>query len=200
MFKFLRKKLSEGDRFVKALREKPRYHHYVFAHHFLRAVAFAQPREAIEVLSSDDAKSFLSTLLSDLDKRAPDNEPPRDFSADDIIVHPCSLEERPCVIIEMPEPRNGPEAFFVAIVIVPSRDLEPSAPEVPVPDKRSFYFTLEKLAAECSNPAGRAVFGSWEKLGEVDGQEVKRHSFRGTVDNPTLEEFKERVAAAIRWA
>jgi hypothetical protein len=190
MLKFLKKILFGEDRFKKALREKPRYHHYVFTHHFLRAAALAQPREVMQVLTSDDAKSFLSTLLSDLDGQTPDDNSPRDFSADDIILHRCSLKERPCVIIQMPEPKNRLEAFFVAIVA--SHDLELCAPEAPVPDNPILYFTLEKVAAAYSTPAAHAVFGSWEKKGESHS-----HSFRGTIANPTLEEFKERIADAI---
>ena len=193
MLKFLKKKLFGENRFEKVLCEKPRYHHYVFAHQYLLATALAEPREVYQALISDDAKSFLSTLLSDLDEQAPDDEPPRDFSEDDIIIHPFILEERPCVIVQMPEPRNRPEAFFIAIVF--SHDLAPSTPETSVSDKPILFFTLEKVAAAYSTSEVVAVLGSWKIMGKY-----RTHSLHNAAINPNLEEFKQWITHAIRTA
>lgn len=192
MFKFLKKLFGEG-RFENVLREKPRYHHYVFAHQCLPANVLAKPREVYQALISDDAKSFLSTLLSDIDEQAPDDEPPRDFSEDDIIIHPFILEERPCIIVQMPEPKMRPEAFFLAIVF--SYDLDPSTLEEIVSDKSILFFTLEKKASAYSTSKVVGLIGSWEISGEY-----RTHRLYAAAIPPNLEEFKQWIAHTIRRA
>ncbi|MHC4744220.1 MAG: hypothetical protein ACYS8Z_20065 [Planctomycetota bacterium] len=171
MFKSIIRKIFGESPFRKAMQEKPRYHHYVFAHRALCSLALSQPEKLIQTLKSAQANKFLSELLANIDSKAPEDTARRDFTVEDIAVHPFDFEGSQAVIVEMPEPKNCPEVFF-ASVVYPS----------------TCYFTLEKLADAFSGPDARAVFCSWSR---------NIHRFGTTVANPTLDEFKGLIIDAL---
>ncbi len=161
-------------------------HHYLFAHIWLRQIAYAQPAGIFGVLASSSRTSFLDNLLTRIDEKLTDCVP-RSFTAADIQFFPCLIDERPCAILQMPPPQKTPEAFFVAIM---SRL---RVEEVAAAQKKENgmlmaidYYTLERPLPDAGIPS---VFCGWSQ----DGVHVNY----GAGAEPILEAFKKLLEKRV---
>lgn len=89
-------------------------HHYHFAHTVLRQLAFSRPVELLDALDSPHCEGLLTELLR-ITCETVGGAAPCPFGASNIKVSCLLLKNRPCAIVQMPEPKGVAEAYFVAI-------------------------------------------------------------------------------------
>lgn len=155
-------------------------HHYHFAHTFLRQLAFAKPVELLEALDSPRCEGLLTELLR-ITAKTLGEAVPCAFGASDIKVSCLLLKNRPCAILQMPEPTEIAEAYFVAIwcryesyALADEAIASPPANQ-PLID----YFTLERPSKP--TPEWPTCFCSWSAEGA--------HRNFGLGPFPSYEEF-----------
>jgi hypothetical protein len=162
-------------------------YHYPFAHIALRQVAFAHPVRIFAILASEEAAGLFDDLIAHMESATPTSAPCR-FRGADIEVHPCSVQGRACAIVEMPEPQEAVQAYFVAIVSrLQVEDLGAAAlaglPEGELLD----YYTFERPVVITEDR--QTVFCSWTA--------DNTHSNMGDGPPPTLARVKEFLDAHV---
>jgi hypothetical protein len=139
---FKRKKAAAPEDPLPGLDDdRPRCHHYTFAHLALRQVAFDEPLTCLGVLASPQAREFLADLWGSVCEHCARMGEKPDFTADDIRVHTLRAGGYPCAVLEMPAPRGVTEVHYAALLLL----VDTSREEAPAPeDVRLRYVTLEK--------------------------------------------------------
>jgi hypothetical protein len=160
-------------------------HHHFFAHLALRQLAFNEPVAIFLLLPSDMRIHAFDQLLNDLDSRIPGTER-RNFTSADISVFPCTIDQRPCVIIQMPEVRNPAEAYFIGILSRLPHNRLTEANGQP-PDAVLEYYTLER--PNFPTVESPSAFCAWTSEGTHinfgDGPEPTREAFLIWLRDPT---------------
>lgn len=128
---------------------------YVFAHYALRHIALAEPLQFLAIAVSPKANRFIDAILQDVEEQCGRQT---SFTAESINLHPIRVNEFPCVVVELPEPKEMAEAFMVALVVPIDVSLE-NPPETDEVTGR--YFTLEK-GFSLSNDEPRTVLAEWD--------------------------------------
>lgn len=155
--------------------------HYLFAHIALRQIALDRVLGVLGMLSGDQSKKFIASLLSTLSE---DLKHPAPFTADDIFIHPLRLGNYPAAIIEMPVPRETAEAYFTAMIALIDLEEPPPADLTTIPAR---YITLEKGVSLDKKP--RTVLGEWTE---------SSHLNFGTGPDPTLAGFEAAINQLLR--
>ena len=150
---------------------------YAFAHYALRQIALAEPLQFLAIAASPDAERFMDAVLQDVAEQFGRKT---SFDATSIKIHLTRVNECPCAVIELPEPRETAEAFMVALVV----PIDISSQQPPQMDSvESRYFTLEKGFSLSNEP--RTVLAEWDTEG---------HSNYGDGPAATVDDF----VAALR--
>lgn len=163
--------------------DRPRCHHYQFAHHALRSFAFENPLAFLMLLASPEAQEFLSTLMAYVLEECKKTKPQPDLPIEDVALHKGRVGGYPCVVVEMPRPKAITEAFFVAAVLLADLDNLPDNPK----NVELRYFTLEKGATFGGGPP--TVLCEWTS--------DHRHLNYGDGPAPRLEMFVQALEELI---
>jgi hypothetical protein len=164
-------------------------YHYPFAHIALRQVAFAHPVRIFAILASEDAARLFDDLIAHMESLTP-SSPPCRFRGVDVKVHPCAFQGRPCAIVEMPEPQEAVQAYFVAIVSRLQFEELDAALEDPPEGELLDYYTFERpVVISDDRPT---VFCRWTA--------DNTHSNMGDGPPPTLARVKEFLEAHVASA
>ena len=127
---------------------------YVFAHYTLRQIALSDPLQFLAIAASPDAERFMDAVLQDVAKQCGRKT---SFSASSIKIHSTRVNDFPCAVVELPEPKEMAEAFMVALVV----PIDTSSEEPPEMDTvKARYFTLEKGFSLSNEP--RTVLAEWD--------------------------------------
>jgi hypothetical protein len=127
---------------------------YAFAHFALRFVALSEPLKFLAIMVSPDATNFIDSLMKDVEEQC---GKPTTFPASSVKIHAVRVNDYPCAVIELPEPKEIAEAHMVAIVV----PLDMSADKPPEPDSvKARFFTLEKGVSFSNEP--RTVLAEWD--------------------------------------
>lgn len=153
---------------------------YMFAHVVLRQIALDDPLQFLAAIASPAAEEVIDSLLKIV---AEECGRPAPFGPADIAIHTIRVNDFPCAVIELPEPRELAEAHFVALTAtVDMSDGEPPGNE-PVPAR---YFTLEKGIGLDDQP--RTVLCEWN---------TSTHMNYGDGPPPTVDDFAEAIGALL---
>jgi len=164
-------------------------HHYHFTHTALRQLAFSTPRELLDALDSPRCEGLFGRLLHRIDCELWEGDS-RTFGSSDIKVSSLLLKERPCAILQMPEPEQTGEAYFVAIWSRYDQGtfVQKAIAKNPADQPLIDYFTLERasgLTRKCHQSAPQSqsptCFCSWSHKGE--------HRNHGTGPVPSFDQF-----------
>ena len=166
--------------------QKNSKHHYAFAHYALREIAFTNPIRTLNMLCSDHRVEFINDILCQLDTCI-EGTHPRNFTGADIGFHGFTIEQRPCVVLQMPRTTNPTEAFFVAIVGTILVEQFPADDEPGTTEKLIQYFTLER--PERITRQRRSVFCAWD---------AGIHLNYGNGPAPTLRKFTDSLIMHLR--
>jgi hypothetical protein len=183
LFDFFRKKPKPPDQ-PEAVREpvaptRPHCHHYTFAHHALRQMAFERPLTCLGVLASPDATRFLCDLWGQVDQHCRRRGETSTINPSELVVHTGRVGDFPCAVVEMPEPWFVTGAHFVGLVLgVPLDQLAPDLDDPPL-----YYYTLEKGAS--FDDTERTVLGAWTREGS--------HLNYGTGPEPNVAAFVRAI-------
>ncbi|MEM1182789.1 MAG: hypothetical protein AAGM22_30875 [Acidobacteriota bacterium] len=152
---------------------------YVFAHYALRQIALDDPLQFLAIVASPEAEEFIGAVLEDVEEQVGGKI---GFDAAAVTIHLGRAKRFPCAVIELPEPKESPEAFMVALVAL----FDPE--NGPPPDSiEGRFFTLEKGASFDGE--------SWNVLAEwtADGG----HSNFGAGPAPELGPFVAAISEKI---
>jgi hypothetical protein len=116
-----------------------RYAYFIFPHVGLRHFAFSSPFLCMGALGSPKGQGFLTELLDSVAEMCRTGGEEPILLPEHIRVHALRANKNPCLIVEMPEPREAREVFFVGIVLKPQGDTAADLPNALVR-----YFLLEK--------------------------------------------------------
>lgn len=167
LFDFLKKSKPEPE--VPGDGPSP---HYVLAHYALRQIGLSNPLQFLAIAASDDPSKFIDSVLADV---VNDCKRKADFRAEDVKFHPVRVKDFPCVVMEMPEPKETAEAYMTALVV--PLDLE-AGPPADAEQIQARYFTLEKGFSLDNTP--RTVLAEWSATAHSnfgDGPKVDVKAF-----------------------
>jgi hypothetical protein len=163
---------------------KPRNHHYIYAHRWLPSIAFGTPDVLHNIASGPRLNEFLTDMWTDLGKRLPDSERMPDEQISGQLRQSGAFE---VVIVTLPAPATVTEAYFTAIAFGPLATLGFSADTTQKLPVR--YLTLEFGFTMPDDPP-RTVLGEWTR--------EQAHYNMGTGPEPTADAFFEAVCARIK--
>ncbi|MEQ1831256.1 MAG: hypothetical protein ABL921_35240, partial [Pirellula sp.] len=154
---------------------------YAFAHYALRQIALSDPLRFLAIAASPDAQRFIDAILQDVAEQCGRNT---SYDAVSVRIHPTRVNIFPCVVIELPEPKEMAEAFMVALVV-----LIDTSSERPLDTNeiRARYFTLEKGFSLSDAP--RTVLAEWD---------TESHSNYGDGPDPTVKSFVTALAGHVK--
>ena len=158
---------------------EPRCAHYQFAHVALRTLLFGDPRLAAALWGLAQPERLLADIVGQVN-RACEQGPGEALASEDLTLHRLTIGKKPCVVIEMPEPRATTEAFMVAIV--QRRDASARGDNA----AECRYFTLEYSE---HRSAPQTVLGEWTEQGS--------HLNMGGGPEPTVEAFVGALAPMV---
>jgi hypothetical protein len=164
----------------KPEKERPRCHHYMFAHMALRQVAYSNPLGCLGVLASPNATAFLKDLWQDVDKLCRERGETSTIQPSEFVIYKLCVGKYPCAIVEMPEPWFITGAHFIAILV--RKPLDQIGPEER--DAPMMYYTLEKTI-NFDDDTPQTVLCSWTKEGT--------HSNFGPEPQPELHAFVKEL-------
>lgn len=154
--------------------DRPRSHHYTFAHLALRQLAYESPVECVGTLLSPQGTDLLCQVWESVDEYCKERGETSTIQPREFVIHPDRVGEYPCVVLEMPEPWHMTEAHYVALILKAV-----TQEELASPDLELLYFTLEKGSDLEGNP--RTVFCAWNEAGSHlnfgDGPPPKLEAF-----------------------
>lgn len=155
-------------------------HHYYLAHYVLRYSALMNPLTYVGLSVSPLIGKLVEHLFEKLEGLCGKPVP---FTIDQVKFYPRKVNEFPLVVIELPEPQEVAEAYFVALYVPvdPSADPLPSNSEI-----QARFFTLEK--GFTLDDSSRTVLGEWSET---------THSNLGTGPDPKLENFVQALTAML---
>lgn len=145
---------------------------YAFVHYALKQIALTAPLQFLAISASPDAERFMDSILQDVGERC---GRPATYDASSIHIHRTRINDFPCAIVELPEPKELAEAHLVAIVALVDTS---SGPPLDMDQVESRYFTLEKGFSMSSEP--RTVLAEWT---------AESHLNYGDGPEPTVQEF-----------
>lgn len=157
------------------LRNKPRAHHYIFAHEALRILCERDLFSLFEVAGTDEQADLLDFIWLRVCEHC-DQEEEADFSAADIRLEVREVDGVPIILVEMPPAKAVAEAIFIGIVL----KAEQGAAEYR-------YFVLEQGVPV--DDASGTMFCEW-RLGN--------HYNLGEGCEPELEAFVELLKTKIQ--
>ena len=164
-------------------------HHYAFAHGALLQLALKMKTCVFSYLTGgtqEEREARFNALLKDTDDLVQDGTG-RKYNAADFKITRHSFGDAPCLVVEMPAPRETTEAYFVAIVSrVSEIDVLSDDDAAKIrggPGLRQElnlnYYTLEVSAGYVPGP--KSLFCEWAANG--------RHINHGKSPEPTFEKF-----------
>lgn len=178
--------------------DEPRCVHYQFAHVALRTLVFEERRLAPALWHTHDPGSILDDIAVQVDRacRRMSGEG-GNLRAAQLKVSKREIGQRPCVIIELPEPIATTEAYMVAIVLLGDPELDPDEDDELDEDDEAEseaeerpsecrYFTLEYSAMR-SEP--HTVLAEWTAQGS--------HINLGPGPAPNLDAFIGELAKLL---
>ena len=158
---------------IQHTRNKPREHHYVFAHYTLRELCEQDPFAFFAIVTSPEQPKLLARLWALTAVRV--GKPIVDINLAQLSVTTGNVQGCPVVIFKMPDPKAMTEAHFVAVLLTNSPVPEGQARQAPFR-----YFTLE----ERGNSDGTALC-EWDADGHHnfgDGPAATVEDFIGAVE------------------
>jgi len=163
--------------------DEPRCVHYQFAHVALRTLVFEDPRLALALWERDDPSPILDDIAVQVDRACLRmSGEGGNLRAEHLRISKREIGQRPCVILELPEPLATTEAYMVAIVHL--RMLGDAEADDREAERR--YFTLEYSA---HRPAPHTVLAEWTKQGS--------HMNMGGGPEPTVDAFVAELAKLL---
>ncbi len=135
-------------------RDKPRIHHYDFAHIALRKFCAGNPLKFFTVMFSNQRDDFIGHVWQAVREQC-DNKETADFTDKDIKLSLYKIEGYPAIIIEMPQACAIAEAILIGIVLT-------SCPEDSNETANAYfrYFVLEQ-SIDAHGKLNRTVFCEW---------------------------------------
>jgi hypothetical protein len=130
---------------------------YVFAHYALRLIALSDPLQFLVIAASPNVKQFMSKVLQDVSRKCGRQA---SFDANSVKIHTRRVNNFPCAVVELPEPKEMAEAFMVALVVPVDPSQVHSTNDEPIKGR---YFTLEKGFSISDEP--RTVLAEWDLEG-----------------------------------
>ena len=133
---------------------RPRQHHYTFAHHALCSMTFHLRNQMRQMLLSSHATTFLHGLWNHVAQNLDADDI---LPADDLFVHNEFLGAGGILsIVVLPQPQCTTEAHMVGIAFLPSATTPGQDPDCDVR-----YFTLEKGFSDTDAP--RTTLCEWRR-------------------------------------
>jgi hypothetical protein len=149
---------------------------YAFAHYALRQIALSKPLQFLAIAASAESEQFIDDVLQDVAEACGRKT---SFDASSVKVHPTLVDNFPCAVIELPEPKEMAEAFMVALVVLIDTSSEDPPETDTIPAR---FFTLEKGFSLANEP--RTVLAEWDTQGHMnygDGPEPTVEAFVGAL-------------------
>jgi len=158
LFDFLRSLCRPFRRRDRAAEHAPpRLHHYALVHVVLRQIALSHPLETFAALVGESKQEFFEQLVRSVDDAIGEQGEELDFAARDLRCHHMRVNDCPCAVIQMPDPRGITEAHLVGLVVPLAEERIDRQAAEPEPEGR--YFTLERGAGRSGE--SRTVLCEW---------------------------------------
>ncbi len=150
-------------------------HHYRFVHWGLRRSAATEPQFMLDCLCSESASDYLGSIYNWIEIECAEDGP-APFGVDQIRVQEVSSKLGvPAVMIVMPPPLNGSEAYSACLVKIPTQFR---------------LFTLEMVQTK-QDEEPRTFVCEWEKESHVNYGKINEVS-----DTAFIKEIKRLISPA----
>jgi hypothetical protein len=162
---------------------KVRDNHYIFSHFALRQLARKDLVKFFTIMPTEAAAEAILQLWCGVNRDC-GNPDSADLEFSEIYWHPVAINEFPCVVVQMPEPRAASEAWFVAVLMMEDMHADDELSVEP----RMRYITLEQ--SEPENTTSETTLCEWRD---------NRHFVHGDGPAPDLHSFVRYLEVFVEY-